>query len=98
MIKNIIFAGTEQTGVQILEKIIGELPYKNIKKKDEDFAELNDGSTYEVVDISKNLIVGRRCDRALIQKDLKENTIVFNVLPCLFLSKLPEEQRICMVS
>ena len=63
--KNIIFTTDRSKGMNYFDKIIEEVPYKNIKRvrknSNDIFAELSDGTTYEVRSASDNAR-GYKCE------------------------------------
>jgi hypothetical protein len=85
---NLVFATTREKAITFLEKLIGEIRYKDIKhiwksdKQGELEVELKDGTTYKVVSASDNSR-GYRCDKAYVEKSVDKEIIDCIIKPIL---------------
>ncbi len=95
--KNIIFTANRAKGVDYLKEIIGKMPYESVKKISEGsfwtFAELTDGTTYEVRGASDSSR-GCKCDKAYVDRDISKEFIENIIYPCLCMSTLPYEEMV----
>jgi len=95
--KNIIFSARRTTGIEYFEKIIGEIQQEDIEKicrnQNHMYAELYDGTTYEVSSASDNSR-GCKCDKVYIDKNVDQEIVSCIICPCLICSKLPQEEQV----
>jgi len=95
--KNIIFAESRTKGLECFDKLIGEIPYKNIckvrKSNFDAYAELTDGTTYKVV-VASDSSRGYKCDRAYVDTNIEKSFVINVICPCLFMSNLSNDEQI----
>ena len=95
--KYLIFGSTKERGIAKFEELIGALKFKEVKRLHKSmscaFAELCDGSTYEVISASDSAR-GYKADKAYVDREFCHEIIMDVIACCLVTSTLPEESRV----